>query len=517
MLEVDPREARISQLEAMVAERDARISRLEAMVAERDARISRLEAMVAERDARISQLEGQVQMLLVEVRELRARLNQSSRNSNKPPSSDSPVQREQRKKEKGKRRGKRRRAGGQPGHEGARRTLLPTEEVDEVYPLVPSRCQCCGGPVEHRPGEPAARRHQVWEIPPIKPHVTEYQLGHGWCGRCEGWTVATLPPGVPTGAFGPRLIGLVGLMTGRLRLSKRLAQEFLSTTLGLEVSLGSICEMEQLLASALEEPYRQARQYIREHWRVHADETSWHEGVSKAWLWAATTRMVTAFAIEPHRGAEEAKALLGEDFAGFLVSDRWRGYDWVETDLRQLCWSHLKRDWQSWVDRQAGAEALGRAMLRQERRLFRLYHLWKEGRLPYERFRPKVTRLQRKVHRLLEQASLCADPKAASTARDLLRLEKAMWTFVDVPELEPTNSRAEQAIRPAVCMRKMSYGTYSASGSRFVERILTAVTTLRQQGRDVLEYLSSSLQQWLRRGEVPSLLPLQSTELPQAP
>jgi transposase len=500
-----------------VTSREARISQLEAMVAERDARISQLEAMVAERDARINQLEAQVRALLVEVRELRARLNQSSRNSNKPPSSDSPAQRQQRKKKKGKRGGKKRSAGGQPGHVGARRTLLPTEEVDEVQLLIPSRCQCCGVQVEHRPGEAPARRHQVWELPPIKPHVTEYQLGHGWCGRCEEWTTAELPPGVPTGAFGPRLIGLVGLMTGRLRLSKRLAREFLSTALGMEVSLGSICQMERQLASALQEPYRQARQYIREHWYAHADETSWSERASRAWLWTATTSQVSVFAIEPHRGSEEAKALLGEDFAGFLVSDRWRGYDWKEVDLRQLCWSHLKRDFQSWVDRKAGAEALGREVLTQERRLFRLYHQWKQGTLPYERFRPKVTRIERKTHRLLEQACRCADPKAASTARDLLRLEKAMWTFVDVPELEPTNSRAEQAVRPAVCMRKMSYGTQSPAGSRFVERVLTAVTSLRQQGRDVLEYLSSALRDWLRHGEVPSLLPLQPTTPAQPP
>jgi transposase len=516
MLEVASREARISQLEAMVAERDARISQLEAMVAERDARISLLEAMVAERDARISLLEKQVRALWAEVGELRARLNQSSRNSNKPPASDNPAQRKQRKK-KSKRKGKRRNAGGQPGHLGARRSLLPTEDVDEVHFLVPSRCQCCGGPVEHRPGELSPRRHQVWELPPIKPHVTEYQMAHGWCWQCEKWTAATLPRGVPTGAFGPRLTGLVGLMTGRLRLSKRLAQEFLSTVLGLEVSLGSICEMERHLASALEEPYRQARQYIREHWYTHADETSWYERASRFWLWTATTSQVTVFAIQPRRGTEAAKALLGEDFAGFLVSDRWRGYDWMDVNLRQLCWSHLKRNFQAWVDRKAGAEALGRDLLKQERRLFRLYHQWKPGELSYEQFRPKVTRLQHKVRRLLERVSLCADQKAASTARDLLRLEKAMWTFVDVPGLEPTNSRAEQAVRPAVCMRKMSYGTYSAAGSRFVERILTAVTTLRQQGRDVLEYLSSSLREWLRRGDVPSLLPIQPTALPQPP
>jgi transposase len=482
------------------------------------ARIRQLEAMVAERDALIRQLEEQVRALQVEVRELRARLNQSSRNSDKPPSSDSPRQRQQRKKKKrGKRGRKKRRAGGQPGHVGARRTLLPTEEVDEVQPLAPSWCQCCGGSVERQPGEPPPTRHQVWELPPIKPHVTEYQLGHGWCWRCEEWTTATLPPGVPTGAFGPRLTGLVGLMTGRLRLSKRLAQEFLSTVLGVQVSLGSICEMERLLASALEEPYRQARQYIREHWYAHADETSWYEKARRAWLWTATTSQVSVFAIEPHRGSKEAKALLGEDSAGFQVTDRWRGYDWKEVDLRQLCWSHLKRDFQAWVDRKAGAEALGRDVLKQERRLFHLYHQWKQGTLPYERFRPKVTRIESKVHRLLEQASECADSKATGTARNLLRLEKAMWTFVDVPGLEPTNSRAEQALRPAVCMRKMSYGTYSPAGSRFVERVLTAVTTLRQQGRDVLEYLSSALRLWLRHEEVPSLLPLQPTTLPQPP
>lgn len=382
------------------------------------------------------------------------------------------------------------------------------EQVDQVVPVTPCGCQHCGGPVQPVAGGPQASRHQVWEIPPIKPHITEYQLQHQWCQQCQAWTQAQLPEGVPTGAFGPRLTALVSLLTGRLRLSKRLAQELLSDVLGVKVGLGSIIRLESTVSAALEAPYQEALQYVREQEQVHADETGWREGLKKAWLWVVATLSVTVFAIRGFRNAAVAKELLGEDFVGFAVSDRWGAYDWMDLHLRQVCWAHLKRDFQGWVDRGAGAEVLGHKLLRQVHRLFRLHRQWTQGEVVFSVYRTRMARLQLRVKKLLQQAEQCPDKKASGQAKAILKVEPALWTFLDVEGLEPTNNRAERAIRPAVVMRKTSYGTHSPEGSRFVERILTTVTTLKQQGRNVLEYLTAAVQARLHGKPAPSLLPL---------
>jgi uncharacterized protein DUF6444/transposase IS66 family protein len=220
----------------------------------RDARIVQLEAEVAE-------LKKQLAEALATIAELRAQVGQNSRNSNKPPSSDGPGVKRERKEPTG------RKPGGQPE---------------------------------------------------VKPRVTEYQPCYGHCARCAIWTQAELPQGVPSGAFGPRLTAVVALLTGRLRLTKRLVQECLSSVLGVEV---------------------------------------------------------------------------------------------------------------------------------------------------------------------------------------------ALWTFVHMEEVEPTNNRAERALRPAVCMRKGSFGTHSPEGSRYIERMLTAVTTLKQQ-RNVLDYLTEAMHAHLHGQAAPSLLPV---------
>ena len=208
-------------------------------------------------------------------------------------------------------------------------------------------------------------RHQVVELPEVKPRVTEYQLCYGHCARCETWTQAELPQGVPSGAFGPRLTAVVALLTGRLRLTKRLVREFLSSVLGVEVALGSISKLERSMSAALQAPVEEAREYVREASSVNADETSWREKLKKAWLWVATTALVTVFSIHRERSGKAARQLLGEDFVGFVGSDRWSGYNWVDIHLRQVCWAHLRRDFQKWVDRGGAAKPLGQALLEQ--------------------------------------------------------------------------------------------------------------------------------------------------------
>jgi len=470
----------------------------------RDVRIAQLEAELAEARATSAELKQQLVEALALIAELRARLGQDSSNSNKPPSSDGPGVVRRQKPATG------RKPGGQKGHKGSRRELLPPEQVDSLVPVQPQACGRCRGALVKKEEGPAPWRHQVVEVPPLKPHVTEYQQHFGWCEGCECFTQAPLPEGVPKGAFGPRLMALVALLAGQYRLSKRLVQQLLSDVLGVEVALGSISKLEAQVSQALAAAVEQAREHVREQDRAHLDETGWVQARQKAWLWVAVTRWVSVFRIATSRGSLVARELLGEKWVGFLVTDRWSAYNWVDPGLRQLCWSHLLRDFQGFIDRGGEGQPLGEALLQQAHTLFGGWHRVKEGRLERALFERRMRGVEAEVVRLLEEAAGCSSQKTAGMAREMLKLKGALFTFVGVPGLEPTNNTAERALRPAVLWRKGSWGTHSPEGSRFVERMLTVVATLKQQNRHVLEFLTHSCEGWLCGKPSPSLLPSSS-------
>jgi transposase len=471
----------------------------------KDARIAELEAQVAARDARIAELENEVKVLTRRVAELEARLGLNSTNSSKPPSSDPPGVRRPPRASTG------RRPGGQPGHQPHKRERLPPEQVDRVIDVPPpERCNSCDEKLES--GQQQVLVHQVVEIPPLKPLVTEYRCPALECAHCGTLNRAALAPEVAGHVFGERLSAMVCLLVGKYRLSKRLVRDALSDMLGVRLSLGAIAKREQEMSEALSEAVAQAEQYVRDQDAANLDETGWYEGKAggrhqRAWLWLAATSLVAVFRIASSRSSEVAKALLGEDFAGFLTTDRWSAYNWYDTALRQLCWSHLTRDFQGFVDRGGEGAPIGQALLRERNRMFKWWHRVREGTLARAEFEHRMRKVERNVGRLLRQAVVCAEEKTASMAAKILQLEEALWTFVQVEGLEPTNNFAERLIRPCVMYRKTSFGTQSPEGSRFVERILTAVTTLDLQQRNVLEYLTELLRAQRRGLPMPSLLP----------
>jgi transposase len=493
MMEVVPRKARI------------RIAELEAQVAARDARIAELEAQVAARDARIAELESEVKVLTRRVAELEARLRRNSTNSSKPPSSDPPGVRRIPRVPTG------RRPGGQPGHELHTRELLPPEQVNRFIDVpAPERCSSCDGKLEG--GQRQVLRHQIVEIPPLNPLVTELRCHALECAHCGTLNKALLAPEVAGHVFGERLSAMVCLLVGKYRLSKRLVRDALSDLLGVHLSLGAISNREQEMSEALSAPVAQAEEYVRNQDAANLDETGWFEGREdgrhgRAWLWLAATALVAVFRISSSHGSEVAKALLGEDFAGFLTTDRWSAYNWYDTALRQLCWSHLTRDFRGFIDRGGEGAPIGQSLMEERNRMFKWWHRVRDGTLAREEFERRMSEVERKVGLLLRQAEVCAEKKTAGIAAQILRFEEAMWTFVQVEGLEPTNNFAERLIRPCVMYRKTSFGTQSPEGSRFVERILTAVTTLALQQRSVLEYLTDLLYAHRRGLPLPSLLP----------
>ncbi len=448
----------------------------------------------------VGALQATVTHLHQQVAQLQERLQQSSQNSSRPPSTDPPQTRP-----RPLRTPSGRKPGGQPGHVGHGRKRQPAAEVTRVVDVKPVACARCGALLLGE--DPTPVRHQVTDLPRVVPEVVEYRQHTVPCLVCGSHTQAVLPPTMPTSSFGPRLQATVGYLTGRLGLSQRDVEEALDTVFHTDLSLGSVPALEQAVSTALAPPVAQAHEYVQQQPVVNADETGWREGAHRCWLWLAATPQVTVFLVQRSRSKVAAQHLLGATFAGILGSDRYPAYRWVDVGRRQVCWAHLKRDFQALVDRGGESARIGQALLAQVHQMFDLWYQVRAGTLSRAEFQTAMTPIRHRVGELLREGAALAHPKTSHTCANILKLEPALWTFVTVVGVEPTNNDAERPLRRAVLWRRRSFGTQSAAGSQFVARVLTAVTTLRQQRRDVLDYLTVACAAAICGAEAPSLLP----------
>ncbi|MBV8605836.1 MAG: IS66 family transposase [Singulisphaera sp.] len=446
-------------------------------------------------------MQQRIDELETRVRDLEARLKLNSTNSSKPPSSD-PIgmKRKPPVPPSGKKRG------GQPGHRKFHRSLVPPEKVRETVHCKPTTCRRCGHELSGDDPEPLI--HQVAELPKIEPIVDEYRFHRLTCPGCGATTCGTLPPGVPTGCFGPDLQAVLAMFAGVYRLSKRQIQQMSADLFTLSISTGMIPKLERQSAAVLEAPYNELATAVPQAEVVNIDETSWREDRHKVWLWATVTHLFTVFTIAKNRSGEIAKALLGSKDDQVVGSDRFSAYDWILARWRQICWAHLRRDFQAMMDRGGEGEKIGRRLLSLSNRLFRHWHRVRDGTLEWSSFQERMSRLRREVKQALQEGSRCACAKTAATCFEILKVEEGLWAFARVRGIEPTNNAVERALRHAVIWRRISGGTDSVDGSRFVERMLTVVATCRQQGRNVLDYLSSCFEADCRGQAIPSLLPV---------
>lgn len=456
-------------------------------------------AQIAARDAYIEKLEA----LLAALEE---RLNQSSRNSSRPPSSDGP----ENKPSLPKRPSSGRKPGGQPGHKGNHRELLPADKVSRFEDVWPDRCgnpDCRAdftGGLKTEVGEPL--RHQVTEIPPIIAEVTEYRLHCQECPCCQQATQAEIPPGVPTTCVGPRLQGTTSVLTGLYKMSKRAVQDLLRNLCAAELSLGSVTASEQRTSEVLAAPVAEAHEYVQEQPVLNADETGWREARKRAWLWVAVTGLVTVFMIHGRRGGVAAQKLLGH-FAGILGTDRWCAYRGHLLRKRQVCWAHLLRHWQFFVDRDGRAKDIGEALQVETGKMFEMWHRVRDGTLARSTFQAKMAPVRAAIEIRLAEGRTCGHSKVEGMCREILALRPALWTFVRVDGVEPTNNASERALRPAVQYRKTSFGTHSDAGSRFLERMLTVAATLKQQDRNVFDYVAEACERSIAGLRPRSILP----------
>jgi transposase len=459
-----------------------------------------------ERNARIARLEQQVAELVARVRDLEARLGQNASNSSIPPSANPPqAPPPVRKQPTG------RKAGGQTGHTAHLRERLPPERLTEpTVHYLPDICQACQDDLPCMPGadDPEPRWHQVVELPEMPVQVTEYQAHGRTCPSCGQVTWAMIPSAIRDHVCGPRLTATMAYLSGSLHVSKRGIEEFVETVCGVPLALGTVSNLEQEMSAALTTAHAEARQAVQKAAAKNVDETGWKRAGAKCWLWAAATAAVACFVIAPTRGAAGLAALLGRKIKGIISSDRWSVYGQLRLGARQLCWAHLKRDFQKLVDRGGAARAYGQLGLAAVDILFHEWHLFRGGgsRAALQR---ELGPLREVMRSWLEEGARCRDPKAAALCGNLLGLEPALWTFLYKKDVEPTNNHIERLLRSGVLWRKNAFGCHSEAGCRFVERILTVVQTLRLQKRPVLEFLYQSLVGHRSGLPAPKLVPVQ--------
>ncbi len=444
-------------------------------------------------------LEARVAALEATVQDLRERLQQHSRTSSRPPSSDAPNRQRPRGTPSG------RKPGGHVGHPGHTRTLVTVEEVDGLLPLKPGECARCQPPLRGTDAFP--QRHQMLEMPPIKPLVTEYQLHQLVCPACGDLTRAAWPQGVATLASGPRVQAMTARLTGASRLSKRLTQGLWAEIFGLPRSLGTLANLEQTMARTLAEPVAQARTSVPQQATLSVEETGWRQGRERAWLWVAVSTWGTVLVVRLSRGGPVARELLGDALDGIVVSDRWSGSTWYPVRWRPWCWAHLLRDIEAMIERGDGSREIGESLKTVAQRMFHWWHRVRDGTLQRSSFRSSMRPVRRECIDWLAAGSRCGVARTEGVCRELLKRREAWWTFVHLDGVEPTNNAAERSMRPGVLWRKHSCGTHSAQGSRCVEALMTVVATRKQQHRNPLDYRTAACEATLHDEAVPSLLP----------
>jgi transposase len=346
----------------------------------------------------------------------------------------------------------------------------------------------------------------VAELPALAAEITEYQGHYRTCPGCGTLNHAAIPQGIKAHSVGPRLAATLGYLTGSHHVSRRGLEEIAQDVFEAPLSLGTVGNLQAEMSAALAAAHAEALAAVRSAGVKHVDETSWKLAGQLCWLWVAATGTVAAFLVHAHRGWDALTALLGVTVHGVVCSDRWSAYARLAPYARQVCWAHLRRDFQKLVDRGGAAARLGKKLQPLADRVFEAWHLFRGGGCDRAGLIARLDGTAAEFERVLRAGRRCADAKAATFCRNVLELLPAVWRFVVTEGVGPTNNHAERLLRRGVLWRKNAFGSHSVAGCRFVERLLTVVQTRRLQGRSVLRYLQDAVSAHRSGLPAPSLL-----------
>ncbi|MEE9390979.1 MAG: IS66 family transposase [Planctomycetota bacterium] len=477
--------AQLADRDAQLAARDVQLSERNGQLTERAREIDTLKTELSTQAAMIKQLREQVAKLS----EL---LGQHSGNSHLPPSSDAPGKRNNPDKgNKDRRRSHKpkRKRGGQKGHRGAHRELLPEEQVGRFVDFFPEQCEHCAAALPRRANCCSPKRYQIIELPEFKPDVTEYRRYAVDCESCGRETLAEYDAEkIPQTAFGPRLMSTLATLTGVYHISRRRTVALLSDFLGVRISLGAVSTVEARVSEALKPAYDEAWAEVQKGEVKYTDGTTWLQASSLLTLWTIATAVATVFKVLANGTKKTLEPLYGAQY-GILVSDRASSLNFWAMERRQICWAHVLRKFISFSERDGPAGGMGKQLLDYTGIMFEYWHQYKDGKLSRARFVEYMAILGPQVETLLERVVAKDIPRMSGSCANLLQHRSALWTFVHHDGVEPTNNHAERELQGFVLWRRRSFGTQSERGNVFAQRIMTVAHTAKKQGKNVFGFI----------------------------
>ena len=436
----------------------------------------------------------QLKEALLRIKELEDKLNTNSTNSSIPPSQD-PFRKRTQKAPSG------RRQGAQKGHSGHRRELLPIEQVQKEHNLKPDVCpNCRSNDFDSEVIRTDVR--QVVELPEMTPEVTQYNIHTCRCRGCGKHVKAEIPREAQFG-FGPRLMGLVTSLSGEFRLSKRQVTALMGK-IGFRICSGSVCKIHARASGILQKPYEEIKAHTLNQDQLNVDETSWKTLKEKRWIWTGCGQDSVFFSINPHRSASAFQEIFGERKKGITV-DRHGAYN-VHKGSKQLCWAHADRDFEKIAGREGFDKIVGELLLQCKSTVFDLWHAFKAGQFPRDELIKRMEagpKADLQLFLKVGAAHQDTGGKTKATCGDFFNRFEELWLFIYKEGVEPTNNAAERSLRHGVIWRKLSFGSQSGIGERFVERVMTVVMTLQQRAKNSFKYLEKCFRAFIQGGLSP--------------
>ncbi len=462
-------------------------------------RLAKLERLVEAQQVTIEAKDQEIERLQARVAELERRLGENSSNSSKPPSSDSPADRQGRPKDAPSGRPR----GGQRGHKGHKRTFLPEKQVRSSTDCFPLACRRCGDALpKRRDADPV--RHQVIDIPKIEPVADDYWLHRVTCS-CGETTCGTLPTGIPSGMLGVQVLALLAVLTADGHMSRRKVQGLLAAVFGLEVSLGTLSESEQIVSDAVAPAVEEARIHALAEKVKYVDATTWYQGGAYRNLWTLATISVTVFTIVAD-GTRERLRLWIDRIRGVLVTDRGTQFGFWAMERRQICWAHLIRKFAAFSEMRGRPAEIGAKLLLWSQVLLHSWHRVRDGTGTRADLQAVATNVRALIEQLLEEGARLPIKGFQGACLNILEHREALWRFAFERGVDPTNNHAERELRGLVCWRRSTGGSRSDRGDLFAANLKSVIHTCRKQHRHVLTYLNSAIHAALRGRKTPSLI-----------
>lgn len=452
-----------------------------------------LEVKLASTEVKLASTEALLKLAFERIAKLEEQLNKNSKNSSKPPSSDqkgnAPPNDKQPKKPR----------------PGINRALLPADQIDHFHTCKLESCPSCGS--HQLIDQQLPLILQQVELPEVKAVATQFNCTKYACACCGESSIAYLPNGIPNSSFGPRLMALIATLTGVFHLAKREAMQLVQDLYGVPISEGSIINIEERVATALNDPYERIHRYVMQSLLPkHFDETSWRNRGKTHWVWVASTFDATCFRIDPNRSKAAFKRFSNGLSSAPVITDRYNAYGGLQ-QAHQYCLAHLIRDFRKFSERKSPDGKLGGALEKELQQVCKTQREFRQGKITQRSRDAKLRHHKRRLEDYLLDGMLDGTEELSSLCRRLYDDMHKILAFGQFIDVDPTNNLAERDLRKLVIWRKKSYGTRSCRGQRFVERISTIAQTIKKAGENVFRFITEAISAFYKGEEIPLLIP----------